>query len=526
MRRILLAGFCAVPGPRRSGVQLRHVVRALAGAHVVELLVTREGEQAYHERRGAVRVLRVPSGDGGHREQINAYQRALRRQLDGADYDVVHCRDAWSGAVVLEARARLGVAMTYDLSRAPLGGEAWEPELAAAHARLEEQCLREADLVLAPTALAARGLAAPRGGRGLVWVAPLGVDVDRFDWDDPPEGAPPRVVYVGAVDGGRGLGLLLRAAAPALRELDATLVLAGPIAASYAPRLAEAIAAEGLAAHVELPGAIDHDQLPALLATATVCVVPGGAEAAGPALALCPTKLYEYLACKRAVVAPRRPSVAAAVEHGREALLFEPDDPVDLARKLSRVLGEPALRERLAAAGYERVRREFTASAARRAVRQAYAALGARLSERAGERTSSSAISTGDAAQASSQGDAFDDLEAMLDPATAPRGGDTAVSPHVEEPTADRLATAPVEADETLERPPVEPAGPPSRRRVVRPHPDTAEVLAGHDDGTPSDGVRTAVAERGLDHGLVQAEFVAGEIDVPTPPPGPPPTRR
>ena len=42
MARILVTGFCAVPGPTRAGVQMRHVVRALA-SHVVDLLVMRDG---------------------------------------------------------------------------------------------------------------------------------------------------------------------------------------------------------------------------------------------------------------------------------------------------------------------------------------------------------------------------------------------------------------------------------------------------------------------------------------------------
>ena len=61
MSRVLLTGFCAVPGPRRAGVQLRHVIKALTPLHSVDLLVVREGEQAYVERQGSVRVLRVPT---------------------------------------------------------------------------------------------------------------------------------------------------------------------------------------------------------------------------------------------------------------------------------------------------------------------------------------------------------------------------------------------------------------------------------------------------------------------------------
>ena len=51
MPRVLLTGFCAVPGPRRAGVQMRHVIRSLTPFHTVDLLVVREGEQAYVERQ-------------------------------------------------------------------------------------------------------------------------------------------------------------------------------------------------------------------------------------------------------------------------------------------------------------------------------------------------------------------------------------------------------------------------------------------------------------------------------------------
>lgn len=141
MPRVLLTGFAAVPGPRRAGVQLRHVIRSLTPLHTVDLLVVREGDQAYVERQGSVRVLRVPSQEADLRSQIQAFQRALKRQLDGADYDVVHCRDSWSGIPVLEARARLGYAVVYDLTRSPLGETTFDAELDAQYGRDEEACL-------------------------------------------------------------------------------------------------------------------------------------------------------------------------------------------------------------------------------------------------------------------------------------------------------------------------------------------------------------------------------------------------
>ena len=120
MPRILLTGFFGIPAPNRAGVQMRHVVRALATHHEVDVLVVREPEQAHVERLGAARILRVPVADEGPRERLESFRRALRRQLEGADYDVVHFRDGWSGSLVLEMREQQGYQTVYDATRAPL----------------------------------------------------------------------------------------------------------------------------------------------------------------------------------------------------------------------------------------------------------------------------------------------------------------------------------------------------------------------------------------------------------------------
>ena len=378
MPRVLLTGFCAVPGPRRAGVQLRHVIRSLTPLHSVDLLVAREGEQPYVERQGAVRVLRVPSQEADLRSQVQAFQRALKRQLDGADYDVVHCRDSWSAIPVLEARARLGYAVVYDLSRSPLGETNFEVELDAQYARDEDASLAAADLVLAPTPAAVKALLG-RGKPERIMLSPPGVDVDRFDWEVPAPATPPRIVYVGTIDPSRGIRLLIRAMAAVVRETDARLVLTGSMAPRFEPTLREAIRELGLTEKVEITGPVDHDQLPALLATSTVCVVPAAADLTPSPIALFPTKILEYMACRCAIVAPRRESLAHVVENNREALLFDPSDPQDLARKVLRLIAEPAMRDRLAHNAYERVRRDFTASAARRALRTAYNVLSGRF---------------------------------------------------------------------------------------------------------------------------------------------------
>lgn len=554
MPRVLLTGFCAVPGPRRAGVQLKHVIRSLTPMHSVDLLVVREGEQAYVERQGSVRVLRVPTHDSDLRLQIQAFQRALKRQLDGADYDVVHCRDCWSAIPVLEARARLGFRVVYDLTRSPLGDTTLDAEIDAQYSRDEERCLQEADLVLAPTPAAVKVLA--KSGPERVVLSPPGVDIDRFDWDEAPKGETrPRILYVGSIDPGRGVRVLVRAMAAIAREVDARLTIAGSMAPKFEQPLRDGIRELGLQDKIEILAPIDHDQLPALYATATVCVVPAAADLTPNPTVVYPTKLLEYMACRRAIVAPRRETVAQVVENNREALLFEPGDPIDLARKVLRLLGEPMLRDRIAQNAYERVRRDFTASAARRALRTAYLSLVERFEIEDAE-------DPDDHPKIEMLAD--DDFEATVfeEAPLPPPAVDTALN-KLEPSLHDALSQldvggtssgsiaappSPSEPDETMERAPVAPGprdtggwtvsvvtSPPAApagqddwvvtnvAQAVRGLADDEaldadmQAIADRDEGTPIEGVVAVAAAPPLP--AVEGTFVAGEIDVPTPPP-------
>ena len=371
MPRVLIAGFCAVPGPDRAGVQLGHVLRALSRGHTVDVLAVRRGDQAYVEKVQSARILRVPVPDGPIRSRIDAFRRALRRQLEGADYDVVHFRDGWSGVPVLEMQGRLRYAAVYDGGRSPLGEpQVYDHETATALEQDELECARRADLILTatePLRLYFSQMVPPERVR----LVPPGVDVDAFDWDEPPSG-PPRILLSGALTPGRGVRVLLRAMLDVASHSDARLALAGRSTPEFFASLESAVRDLGLSERVELLGEVPHDEVPRLIASATVCVAPGALEIAAKPFALYPTKLLEYMACQRAVVAPRRGTVTMLLRDEQHGLLFEPGQPLDLAQKIMRLLGDPELRGRVARGGYELVRRAHTASSTRREVRRAY----------------------------------------------------------------------------------------------------------------------------------------------------------
>jgi glycosyltransferase involved in cell wall biosynthesis len=164
---------------------------------------------------------------------------------------------------------------------------------------------------------------------------------------------PPTVLYAARLAPYKGPDVLLMAFAR-LRAAGslARLVFAGRDAsrgayAVFARRL-------GLGSAVEFAGELSPRALARRLAAATVFALPSRRDNF-------PIALLEAMAAGKAVVAARAGGIPELV--GRAGLLVPPGDPAALARGLSRVLGDAALRRRLGAAARRRAAR-FTWGAA------------------------------------------------------------------------------------------------------------------------------------------------------------------
>jgi glycosyltransferase involved in cell wall biosynthesis len=128
----------------------------------------------------------------------------------------------------------------------------------------------------------------------------------------------------------------------------------------------------GLEDRVTVEAPVPHDRVPAAIAAAAVCVAPLGYNERNVAQGCCPIKVLEYMACGRPIVAANLPVVRELVRPDRDALLFTPDDPADLARGLLAVLDDPALAARLGGSAAAHVRVHFTWQAAQQRLLEVY----------------------------------------------------------------------------------------------------------------------------------------------------------
>jgi len=216
----------------------------------------------------------------------------------------------------------------------------------ANHDRRMREVLARTDRLVTPSAFhrsqfVAYGVPADR-----IRVIPPGIDrgplVDTLRPRQPSEGL--RIGYIGSVIPSKGVHVLLEAflgvEAPA-----ATLSVHGQVLNAHGEhgygRGLEARAR--LDPRVSLHGHYDHAELPSILRSLDVLVVPSLWFES-----YCMT-VREGFAAGLVVVASKLGALEEAIEDGVTGLLFEVGDPADLRSKLECLIEDRALRERLAA---------------------------------------------------------------------------------------------------------------------------------------------------------------------------------
>ncbi|MFQ5896976.1 MAG: glycosyltransferase family 4 protein [Candidatus Methylomirabilia bacterium] len=170
---------------------------------------------------------------------------------------------------------------------------------------------------------------------------PLATDLPRFDRFSGGGGVSERarICYVGQVYPMQGVDLLIES----LRYLpQVSLQIVGGRGPRDLERLRARAGALGVGERVSFHGFIAPNQLAEfLLAHADILVIP--TRSAGRMPYVAHTKVYEYLALGRPIVAARLPSVEEVLTDGKNAVLVEPDDPKKLAEGIQRILDDPEL---------------------------------------------------------------------------------------------------------------------------------------------------------------------------------------
>jgi glycosyltransferase involved in cell wall biosynthesis len=222
--------------------------------------------------------------------------------------------------------------------------------------RIEELNLRAACLIV----VVSQALASELVGRGVpaerVLVAPNGVDPERFRPGIDGSlvrarygiGAEEIVVgFVGSFGAWHGAEVLAKAFARLIGRGDVPLRLLMVGDGSRLPAVRSILGPPGLADRVVLTGLVPQAEGPAHMAACDILVAPHVANTDGSAFFGSPTKLFEYLAMGKAVIASALDQLGQVVVDNVNGLSVPPGDDDALAGAIARLAVDAGLRQRL-----------------------------------------------------------------------------------------------------------------------------------------------------------------------------------
>jgi glycogen(starch) synthase len=172
---------------------------------------------------------------------------------------------------------------------------------------------------------------------------------DEFLHEAAPQPWSWRLLYVGRIDERKGIDTAIRALEYLPPEATLHVVGSGDDAAEERLR---ALAGD----RVTFEGIVPREQLPQVYAAADAVLFPVRWREPWGVVPL------EAMGIGRPVIATGRGGSGEYLEDGRNALLFDAEDPGALAQQVRRLASDDALRERLRANGFETARRHTAAA--------------------------------------------------------------------------------------------------------------------------------------------------------------------
>jgi glycosyltransferase involved in cell wall biosynthesis len=268
--------------------------------------------------------------------------------------------------VVLSLLSGIPLVLEYNGSEVWVGNN-WDPigqrGLLASIERLNH---RAAGLIVTISEVERRNLIAAGVHPSRIVVNPNGVDTDQFRPDCGGRelrqelGIQDKIVvgFLGTFAPFHGAEILARAAVEMgdCRECHFMFIGDG----DSRPAAAAIFAAAARSSSVTFTGKIAHKSAPAYLDACDILVSPQVAAQDGTEFFGSPTKIFEYMAMARPVIASRLGQIAETVVDGETGILVEPGDVHQLAEAIRRLKSDEALRRRLGEAGRRRVCERYT----------------------------------------------------------------------------------------------------------------------------------------------------------------------
>jgi len=369
MTRVLYTAFDIVPSPKGASTHILHNIRGLVNSQLdVHLMTPNDGLLPTEDMLDGASVTRI-SQDLTQNFLARAvhFGKMVYAHLATAQYDVVHYRNIWDGIHIAQNKNRFGYKTLFEVNGLPsielkYHYPGLDQELLAKIKEQEIATLHLSDAIICPSNVTRDYIASLGLSRKLITVIPNGVSPSDFSASPlpPREGRVPVLLYIGTLADWQGLEVIIKALPKILEQQAVRLQIVGRGRSRQRKILSKHIRRLGVEGSVLVQPAVPHHEVPALIAESDICIAPLGLNDRNVTQGACPIKVLEYMASSRPLIASNMPIVRELVREDMDGLLFSPNDPDDLARKVLMLLKDVELSKRLAESATERALTKFT----------------------------------------------------------------------------------------------------------------------------------------------------------------------
>lgn len=370
MPNVLYTAFDIVPSPKGASTHILHNLRGLVESKCdVHLITPNNGLLPPEDTIEGARVTRIPQDltQNFLARAVHFGKSVLAHLALHSGYDVIHYRGIWDGLHIAQNKRKFGYKTLFEVNGLPSIELKYhypgiDSELLAKIKEQEIATLHLSDAIICPSRVTRDYIASLGLNRQLVTVIPNGVSPSDFSASPlpPRDGREPVLLYIGTLADWQGLDILIKALPKIIEQQSVRLLIVGRGRSRQRKMLAKQIRKLGLDEHVTVQPAVPHHEIPALIASADICVAPLGLNDRNVTQGACPIKVLEYMAAGRPLLASNMPIVRELVREDVDGLLFSPNDPEDLARQALMLLNDFELSQRLAQSASQRARTKFT----------------------------------------------------------------------------------------------------------------------------------------------------------------------
>jgi glycosyltransferase involved in cell wall biosynthesis len=355
--RLLLCCFDVVPAPTALSRRISEYLKRASEHFQIDLLTVKTADHAHIERYCGARLLRVPVGSGSLLARADVFDRAVRRQLESEEYELVHCFDPIAGYALCELRESLQyrvvvemcsfLSVEWALQANELG---LDSKTIAKIKRQELFCLMNADAIVVANPLTREFILTMGAPRELIHV--LRAPVDLVPYVPALMGAPDestmRVAILGSISEGRGLRDVIAAAAQIEAEHPKLLTVSIVGAPTAFGEELQAHSAQTDLTNVLFESPVSHDDLHKVAALCDLGLIACDGGMRSDQVGSSVSQLPEFFAAGRAVLIADVP-MARAVAPEQGVIWYLPGQSDSLAQQLVALALDAPLRRILGA---------------------------------------------------------------------------------------------------------------------------------------------------------------------------------